>query len=112
YKEAIKDFEKACSLEKNNLNGHLYAGETYSTLANQTNGKKQTELLESSLSHFKKADKINPNNPVIMSNLGFLYFRLKDCDKAVFYLELVKDFDGLSETEREQAKACIKNCGH
>jgi len=111
YKEAIKNFDKAASLDKNNLNAYLYAAETITSIANQ-GGSTQKKNLETAIDYYKKADRLNPNNPIIMSNLGFIYYRLKDCDKAVFYLDQTKDFEGLSPEERQQAHECIKNCGH
>jgi len=112
YKDALKNFEKACSLEKNNLNSHLYAGQVLTTMSNQTSGASQKKNIEGALYHYKKADRLNPNNPVIMSNLGFLYYRLNDCDHAVFYLDQIKDYDGISEQERAAAKDCLKKCGN
>lgn len=111
YKEAIKNFDKAISLDKENLNACLYAAEATTSMANQ-GGSQQNKNIETAINYYKKADRLNPNNPIIMSNLGFLYFRIKDCDKAVFYLDLTKDFDGLSPQEKQQAKECIKSCGH
>ena len=111
YKEAVKNFDKAASLEHNNLNAFLYAAEATTAMANQ-GGSSQKKNLETAIDYYKKADRINPNNPIIMSNLGFLFYRMKDCDKAVFYLDQTKDFEGLSPQERQQARECIKNCGH
>lgn len=112
YKDALKNFEKACLLEKNNLNAHLYSGQVYTTLSNQSSGSSQKKNIEGALDHYKKADRLNPNNPIIMSNLGFLYFRLNDCDHAVFYLDQIKDYEGISEQERTAAKNCLKKCAN
>ena len=111
YKEAIKNFDRSAALEKNNLNAYLYAAEALTLIANQ-GGSSEKKNLEASIDYYKKADRINPNNPVIMSNMGFIYYRLKDCDHAVFYLEQIKDFEGISAKEREMAKECLKKCGH
>ena len=111
YKDAVKDFDKASSIDKNNLNACLYAAEATTAIANQ-GGSSQKKFLETAIGYYKRADRINPNNPIIMSNLGFLYYRIKDCDKAVFYLDKTKDFEGLSPQERQQAHECLKTCGH
>jgi UDP-glucose 4-epimerase len=108
---AVKDFDKASSIDKNNLNACLYAAEATTAIANQ-GGSSQKKFLETAIGYYKKADRLNPNNPIIMSNLGFLYYRIKDCDKAVFYLDQTKDFEGLSPQERQQAHECLKTCGH
>lgn len=110
-KEALKNFEKAASIDNTNLNTFIYAAQTATALANQ-GGPTEKKYTELAIEHYKKADRLNPNNPVIMSSLGFLYYRIKDCDHAVQYLEPVKDFEGLSEQERMSAKQFIKNCGN
>jgi hypothetical protein len=43
-------------------------------------------------------------------NLGFLYFRLGNCDRAVFYLEQIADYAGITELQRSRAKECIQKC--
>ena len=111
FKDALKNFEKAAQLEKNNLNAYLYAAEALTTMANQ-GGSQQKKNLQEAISFYKKADRLNPNNPIIMSNLGFVYYRLNDCEHAVFYLEQVKDFEGLSQKEKDYAKECLSRCGH
>jgi tetratricopeptide (TPR) repeat protein len=112
YKDALKNFEKAASFEKNNLNAHLYAGRTLTVMANQSSGSSQKKYMEAALEHYEKADRLNPNNPLIMSSMGFLYFRLNDCEHAVLYLDQVKDFEGLPAQERAAAKECLSKCGH
>ena len=111
FKDALKNFEKAAQLEKNNLNANLYAAEALTTMANQ-GGSQQKKNLQEAISFYKKADRLNPNNPIIMSNMGFVYYRLNDCEHAVFYLEQVKDFEGLSQKEKDYAKECLSRCGH
>ena len=110
YKEAIKNFDRSASFEKNNLNAYLYAAEALTLMANQ-GGSSEKKNLEAAIDYYKKADRLNPNNPIIMSNMGFIYFRLKDCDRSVFYLEQIKDFEGIPEKERQMAKECLKKCG-
>lgn len=107
YKGAINFLEKACKLEPNNLKAHKNMAEVYKTQALQSNDPKKLEL---AIAHFNKADHINPNNPEIMMNLGFLYFRLGDCDHAVEFLEQIVEYPYITEVQRSRAKECIQKC--
>jgi tetratricopeptide (TPR) repeat protein len=109
YKEAVKNFEKAVEFNPQFMDGHLYLAQCYKMLANQNKSNEQ-QYLKLSIQSYKEADRMNPNNPVIFANLGFLYFRAGDCDNAVPYLEKVEGFPGLSEQERQSVKNCLGKC--
>lgn len=109
YKEAVKNFEKAVAFNPQLMDGHLYLAQCYKMLANQNKAGEQ-EYLKLSIKRYLEADRMNPNNPVIFANLGFLYFRVNDCDNAVPYLEKVENFPGLSEQERQSVKNCLAKC--
>ncbi|MES2558471.1 MAG: hypothetical protein V4590_01935 [Bacteroidota bacterium] len=107
YKSALNYLEKACDLEPQNLAAHNGAAEVYKIMAGTNNTPK---YLEKAIEHFIEADYISPHNPEIMLNLGFLYYRLKDCNKAVPYLEQILNYPKLTDTQRARAKEAIQKC--
>lgn len=107
YKSALNYLEKACKLDPTNLSAHTGAAEIYKAMAGNGNTPKH---LEKAIQHFLKADYISPNNPEIMLNLGFLYYRLNDCAHAVPYLEQIVDYKNLTDIQRNRAKEAIQKC--
>ncbi|MCW5907925.1 MAG: hypothetical protein KIS94_08715 [Chitinophagales bacterium] len=110
YTMALSSFEKAIALDKTNLNAYVFAAECckYYINMNTADSKAYTDK---AIAFYKKADRLNPDNPNIMLNLGFLYFRGNDCKNATAYLSKVADFEGLSANEKQQAKECLRKCG-
>jgi tetratricopeptide (TPR) repeat protein len=110
YTMALSNFEKAIALDKANLNAHIYAAECCKYYINLNNAESKT-YTHKAISLYKRADRLNPDNPNIMLNLGFLYFRISDCKNSSAYLAKVANFEGLSESERKQANDCLQKCG-
>ena len=107
---ALENFEHAIALDKNNLNAYNFAAECCKYFVNQNSNA--PEYLQKAISFYHKADRLNPDNPAITLNLGFLYFRNNDCDNTKKYLSKVSDFPGLTEEQRKSAKDCLLKCGH
>ena len=107
---ALENFDKSTALDKSNLNAYLFAAGCCNYYVNQ-NTIESNAYAERAIAYYRKADKLNPDNPQITLNLGFLYFRVNDCDKATKLLKNVIDFPGLTEQQRGQAKTCIIKCG-
>lgn len=110
YTMALASFEKAIALDNANLNAHVFAAECCKYYINLNNAESKA-YTDKAIALYKKADRLNPDNPNIMLNLGFLYFRINDCRNATAYLSKVADFEGLNESERKQAKDCLQKCG-
>jgi tetratricopeptide (TPR) repeat protein len=108
YKGALKYLEQACKLEPNNLRAQTNIAEVYKSIAlGNTNDAKS---LDRSIEHYLLADRLNPNNPQLIMNLGFLYFRQGDCEHAVYYLEQIADYNGITPLQRSRAIECIQKC--
>lgn len=107
YKSALTYLEKACEVEPTNLLAHMGAAEVYKKMAETANTPKN---LEKAISHFLRAETINPDNPEILLNLGFLYYRLQRCSDALPYLEKIVDYSGLTELQRSRAREAIQSC--
>jgi hypothetical protein len=106
-KSAVNYLKKACELAPDNLKAQRNLAEVYKTMALSKNDQKTLEL---AIEHYNKADHINPYNPDIMMNLGFLYFRLGDCEHAVEFLEQIVDYPNITELQRSRARECIQKC--
>lgn len=109
FKEAVKHFEKAVRYGPQLVDGYLYLAQCYKMLANQSSATEQ-KYLKLAIENYVQANKMTPNNPIILANLGFLYYRVNDCANAVPYLELVQDYQGLSDKEKQSARDCLGKC--
>lgn len=109
YKEAVKHFEKCVKYAPEQHDGYLFLAQCYKMLANQSKSTEE-QYLKLAIGNYEQGNRMNPNNPIIMANLGFLYYRIGNCDKAVPYLEMVEHFPGLSEQERRSIKDCLGRC--
>lgn len=109
--KALECFEQCIALDGANLDAYLSAGSCCNYFVNAS-GPDADEYAHKAIGFYKKADYLNPDNPSIMLNLGFLYARLNDCGNAAKYLLKIVDFPGLSENERQQVRQCLGRCGH
>lgn len=107
YRPAVKYLELSLKDDPLNLNTHLYLADCYEKLADFGDAKQN---YKNEIEHLKEAYRLNPENPFIETDLGFIYYKLKDCDKAIYFLERIKDFKGLSEEDRNLARQYIINC--
>ena len=108
FVSAAKQFEKCCEIDHNNLNAHLYAGECYKGLVENSKAMKYLPKL---VYHLEVSNEMNPNNPNIEWNLGVAYFKQGKCNLATPILLKVKDYDGLSVEDKNTADYCLNNCG-
>ncbi len=107
---ALECFEQCIALDKDNLDAYLSAGSCCNYFVNG-NGAEADEYAHKAVAFYKKANYLNPNNPTIMLNLGFLYARLGDCDNVIKYLAKIADFPGLSDSQRKEVNQCLSRCG-
>jgi tetratricopeptide (TPR) repeat protein len=107
YRSALTPFNECLEREPQNLNAHLYLADCYEKLAAFGKAKENYEM---EISHLRKAYRLNPENPFIETDLGFIYYKLNDCEKALPYLHRIKEFKGLSQEDRDLAKQYIQRC--
>lgn len=107
FKKAVEYFEQSCEYGDHFLNGHLYAAETYKLMNDAGQGGKYLKPL---LHHLKICNKLLPNNPNVVWNLGIAYYKSGNCEDAVPLLEQSLLFKELSADDIYQAKQCITNC--
>jgi tetratricopeptide (TPR) repeat protein len=109
FQMAIENFEHAIDLDKSNLTAYNFAAECCKYFINQN--VDADAYTQRAISFYHKADKLNPNNPTIILNLGFLYFRKGDCNNTKKYLGKVSEFSGFTEEQRRSVKECLRKCG-
>ncbi len=110
YLQALENFETAIALDKTNLSAYNFAAECCKYFVNLNNSE-SVAYLKKAIELYRKADSLNPDNPTITLNMGFLYYRNGDCNNASKYLNKVQDFPGLTEEQRKNAKECLRKCG-
>lgn len=110
YVQALENFEKAIFFDKSNLSAYNFAAECCKYFVNQNNTESMS-YLKRAIAFYRQADRLNPDNPTIMLNMGFLYYRNGDCSNAKKYLSKVQDFPGLTDAQRKNAKECLQKCG-
>jgi len=111
YAAAIKDFSKCIALDEDNYQAHLSVAQCYRELVTTSSSRKE-EYRAELLSHFLKANALNPGNPMIEANIGFVYFQMNDCDHAVQFLSLVSEEKSLSPEDQASVKNCLRQCGN
>ncbi len=108
--KALECFEQCIALDKENLTAYLSAAGCCNYFLN-ANGPDAEDYTHRAIGFYQKADRLNPNNPSIMLNLGFLYARLNDCDNVSKYLSKIANYPGLSDQQRQQVRQCLSRCG-
>ncbi len=111
YTAAISDFKKSLAIDDENYQAQLSIAQCYRELMSDVSSRKE-EYRKELLEHFLKANSLNPGNPMVMANIGFVYFQVNDCDHAVEYLSKVSGVNGLSSTDSLAVQNCLRQCGY
>lgn len=115
FESAIYYYKKALAKEKNSKNALFGLATSYQYLGEKRNASESyikileldpnnddalnnvmvlnaSESNERVVSYFLKLEKISPNNPVILAQLGTLYMNMNQLDKSIDYLERAVSF--------------------
>lgn len=111
YKLALSQFDEAIKYDSKNLNAHLFAAECAKFFINQK-GANSADDVKLAIGYYEKANRLNPNNPTIMMNLGVLYFKINDCEKSKKYLLPIYGFAGFQPAEQKNIATCLSQCGY
>jgi len=109
FPTAIHLLNQALDIDQNHPPAIQYLGLCYKILANQ-NGQDQANT-QQWLNYSLQLNRLNPNNPAILLDIGIAYCYLGNCPKSVEYLEGIMSVPGLPPEEFKTATRCIKNCG-
>ena len=110
FTAAVKDLSKCLEVEPDNYQAHLSIAEAYRELMDLSSSKKD-EYRKLLIHHYRKANKLNPGNPTIIANLGFVYFQMNDCDHAIEFLSQVSNDNRLSSGDSLAVQNCLRQCG-
>lgn len=106
---AIHLFNQALSIDPNYVQAIRYLAMCYKVLANK-NGQDQSNT-QQWLNYSLRLNRLNPNSPIILLDIGIAYCSLGDCPSAVEYLNGIMQISGLPPEEFKTASRCMKKCG-
>ncbi len=106
---AIHLLNQAIAIDSDYAPAIQYLGLCYKILANQ-NGQDRANT-QKWLDYSLQLNRITPDNPTILLDIGIAYCYLGNCSKAVEYLKGIMTIPGLPPEEFKTATRCIKNCG-
>jgi hypothetical protein len=109
YLDAISSLKKAHILQPDNFSAVKYIA--YSYKVRYFNEGQSKVDLENWLAYTKKMDKMNPENPFIILDLGLAFCQLNDCSQTSLYLNKVSEFPQFSEDEKAALLRCLQKCG-
>ncbi len=100
--QSIQNFEKAIALDPEYASAHNGLGAAYSQFGD----------IDGAIRSWEKAVEIDPELGFSLYNLGLAYFRKGDKARALEYLNKyrAKEYQRLSQKEREKLDALIKSC--
>jgi hypothetical protein len=103
---ATEHFEKALDLEPDNINTLMNVAECYKARVNEEGG------IEKVIGIYKHIDRINPDNPNILLQLGAAYTRNGDCNQAREILLKVNGFQGFSPEQQKVVTDGLRQCAN
>jgi tetratricopeptide (TPR) repeat protein len=95
--------------DNTNLNAWLFAAECCKVMVNRNNDE-SADYARRAIAFLQQAERLNPDNPPMMLNIGFLYFRLNDCENTRKYLLPIKDFQGFGAEQKAGIAQCLNKC--
>jgi tetratricopeptide (TPR) repeat protein len=106
---AIYLLNQALDIDESNPSAIQYLGLCYKILSNQ-NGQDALNT-QKWLNYSLQLNRLTPNNPSILLDIGIAYCYLGNCSKSVEYLEDLMSIAGLPPEEFKTATRCVKKCG-
>jgi len=108
FTSAISILHEVIEIVPKNQTAIQYLSMSYKNLyfANQQNKGNAQKWLEYAL----QLDRLNPDNPTIMLDIGLAYCAIGDCPNATLYLNKVQEVPGLPAQEMKFGKKCLSDC--
>ncbi len=101
---ATEYFEQSLKMNPDDINTLMNVAECYKARVNEENG------IEKVLRTYRKINRINPDNPNILLQLGAAYTRAGDCSNAREILKKVDGFQGFSPEQQQTVTNCLRQC--
>jgi tetratricopeptide (TPR) repeat protein len=103
---ATEYFEQSLKMEPDDINTLMNVAECYKARVNEENG------IEKVLKTYRMINRINPDNPNILLQLGAAYTRAGDCSNAREILKKVDGFQGFSPEQQQTVTNCLRQCAN
>ncbi len=107
--EAIPYLKRALGVSPNSFSANKYLA--YCFKIQYYNVNPNAHNLDNWLKHTQVMNRLNPENPFILLDLGIAYCAKNDCANAMEYLSKIMNFPNLPPDEYSIAKECYKKCG-
>ncbi|CAA6803014.1 MAG: Unknown protein [uncultured Aureispira sp.] len=109
FTTAISLLNQALDIDENYSPAIQYLALCYKILSNQ-NGQDQSNT-QQWLDYSLQLNRLTPNKPSILLDIGIAYCYLGNCPKSVEYLKDIMTVTGLPPEEFKTATRCVKKCG-
>ncbi len=107
YRAAAEQFDEGIKHNSDELNLYLFAAQAYSQL--MATDKTANEMV---WKYYKEANRLNPNNPVIILNIATAAYRAGDCEEALNFATQLKEVPDFNEQEKNVVKTILTKCGN
>ena len=108
YSNALPYLRRALDEDNYNFDANKYMAYAHKFLYfGQGRGKVD---LEQWLKYSLVMDKLNPDNPFILLDLGLAHCNLNNCAESVAYLEKIQQFPNFSADEQKALQECLAKC--
>lgn len=108
FVKPIGFLKKALDIDAVNFDAHQYLAMCYKMQINS--GQSSKFNIEQWIHYTEQMDRINPNNPTILLDLGLAYCQKNDCKTATAYFDRIKGVPGLPTEEVKTMERCREKC--
>jgi tetratricopeptide (TPR) repeat protein len=107
--EAISYFQKCLDVNPNNVDCWANLADVYEDLSNNDLSTSK-QWLDKRLDCMKKLNDLNPDNPLILVELGYAYYKTGDCNSAMNYINRIKTFNKFPPGQKADLVEVLSHC--
>ena len=107
--EAISYYKKCLAINSRNIDCLEDLADLYEDLSNSDVTNKN-QWLNDRLDCMKKINDIDPDNPFIIVELGYAFYKINDCSSAMNYINKVRSFNKFPANYKADLEEVLNNC--
>ena len=107
--EAISYYKKCLAINPRNIDCLEDLADLYEDLSNSDVTNKN-QWLNDRLDCMKKINDIDPDNPFIIVELGYAFYKINDCSSAMNYINKVRSFNKFPGNYKADLEEVLNNC--